>query len=172
MNVVYLSLGSNQGDRMMYLKKAAEAIQIEIGNIITVSALYETEPWGFYSNEGFINQVISAQTDLSVYQVLDKILFIEQNLGRERFRNPITYSDRTIDIDILIYSGIILESHDLTVPHKLMHDRKFVLEPLCEIAPDLIHPLLSETVRNLLLNCQDRTMVRKVGAEGALIELV
>lgn len=172
MNDVYLSLGSNQGNKMLNLKQAMEAIHFEIGEIVSASAYYETEPWGFYTDEGFINSVIWIKTVFTASEVLERILGIEERMGRERFPNLISYSDRTIDIDILFYTNQIFKSEMLTVPHRLMHDRKFVLEPLNEIAPGLLHPVFQKTVNELLKSCRDKTMVRKAGAADAVFEVI
>jgi len=169
MNIVYFSLGSNQGNRIKNLKQSVESIQIQIGELIDQSSYFETEPWGFSSEIRFINQVISIKTNLSVRQVLQKILRIEEVLGRTRLNNPQLYCNRIIDVDILFYDDTIYSDNDLVVPHRFIPERRFVLEPLNEIAPDFVHPLLKQPVKELLQKCSDQLKVVKLVPTETLI---
>lgn len=136
---VYIGLGSNQGDRLTYLAKAVELIELKSANIIRKSSIIETESWGFESTP-FLNQVILIQTDLSPFQLLELFQNIEIELGRTQksmqLRDKIEYHDRTIDIDILLYGKEIIKTPELTIPHPEMDKRDFVMIPFKEIADD------------------------------------
>ena len=160
MQDVYLLLGSNLGDKGNYLQNAAKMIERKIGPVISVSSVYITEPWGFSHTEDFYNQVLHILTNYSALAVLTSCLDIEELLGRKR--NTKNYESRTIDIDLLLYGNEIINQSDLIVPHPQMHLRRFTLEPLCEIAPDLIHPLLKESITQLLAKCPDKSRVEKL----------
>lgn len=159
-NYIFLCLGSNLGDREDYLNKALELIDKNIGKISTRSKIYETEPWGFKSENLFLNMVIQAHTKLKPFELMDRIRKIEDQLGR--IRNSRQYISRTIDIDILLYSNLVLEKRGLTIPHPLMQDRRFVMVPLCEIAPKMIHPVIGKPFAQLLEECDDKRGVTKV----------
>jgi 2-amino-4-hydroxy-6-hydroxymethyldihydropteridine diphosphokinase len=149
MAVVYFSLGSNEGDRLNWLVKAAKLIDNQVGKVIQNSSVVESEPWGFKSETTFYNMVISVETELVPHQVLTKILDIEASLGRTRHGN--VYTNRIIDVDILFYNKEQINDEKLIIPHPLMQKRKFVLQPLAEIAADLIHPVLNTSMSELLL---------------------
>ncbi|HOU31013.1 MAG TPA: 2-amino-4-hydroxy-6-hydroxymethyldihydropteridine diphosphokinase [Bacteroidales bacterium] len=155
--VVYLGIGSSKGDRPGNLRRATEMIESLIGKIIRSSEVYETSPWGFESLENFLNMVLIAETFLAPDELLDKIHSIESALGRKRTGNR--YSHRVIDIDILFYGNRVIKTDALTVPHPLLHKRKFVLVPLCSIAPEMVHPVKGKTIRALLDECTDEGMV-------------
>lgn len=155
----YLSLGSNLGDRAYLLQKALFMLQETAGDIQKISAIYETPSWGFES-DSFLNLCISLQTHLSPQQLLSVILKIEHNLGRQR-SEAATYKARKIDIDILYYDFEILESADLVLPHPELHERRFVLRPLADIAPQFYHPILKKDSRNLLQECRDSSAIEK-----------
>lgn len=150
MSQVYLSLGSNMGHREAILLQTIAQIEEQIGTVLSQSALYDTEPWGFQSPHRFLNAALCCQTTLTPLQVLDATQHIERQLGRLHKSHDGHYQDRPIDIDILLYDDLILHTPRLIVPHPLMHLRTFVLEPLCQIAPQLVHPQLGLTMQQLL----------------------
>lgn len=150
---VYLALGSNLGDKADNLQKAIDLIAERIGTLSAISSVYKTEPWGFDSRNLFLNQVIGVETTLSPLQLLQMTQKIEKELGRAE-KSTITYKDRIIDIDIILYGDYIIESKELTLPHPLFHLRDFVMKPLAEIAPELVHPILHKTIRELLDHLQ------------------
>ncbi len=160
MQDVYLLLGSNLGNKGKFLENAAKMIVQKIGTMISRSSIYITEPWGFSNREDFYNQVLHVRTNFSALKVLTSCLDIEELLGRKR--NKKAYEARTIDIDLLLYGNEIINQAELTVPHPQMHLRRFTLEPLCEIAPDLIHPLLKVSITQLLAKCSDNSRVEKL----------
>ncbi len=157
MNKAYLSLGSNLGNRRNNINKAISLLK-ENGTVLLASSYYETEPWNMREGNNFINLVIAFLTPLKPLQLLDFILEVEKRLGRVRTSKE--YESRTIDIDILLYNDEIIESPVLTVPHQYLAERKFVLKPLCEIAPRLVHPLLGKSMKHLLAECRDSGKVR------------
>ena len=148
-NHVYLSLGSNQGNKRKNMITALALLAERAGDI-TLSAFYETEPGGFDSDHTFLNAVAYLQTTLSPTDLLVLTQQIERELGRTVKSENHAYHDRPIDIDILLYDDLVCETPELTVPHPLMHRRRFVLEPLAEVAPALRHPVLHRTVDELL----------------------
>lgn len=150
MATLYLSLGANKGDRKKALETATEHIAKLIGSIVSASAIHETEPWGFESDNLFLNQVISVNTELSATEILNLTQQIELEMGRENKSSNGIYNDRVIDIDILLYGEISIQSDRLTIPHPLMQKRRFVLEPLAEIAANLVHPVIGKTIKELL----------------------
>ena len=152
MSVVYLSLGSNMGDREGILELAIEEIGKRIGNVTKVSNKYETEPWGFISENKFLNMALEVKTELSPYEISERVHKIEDDLGRTRTNNATGYEDRVIDIDILMIDNIISEEKDLTLPHPKMHLREFVIFPLSEIAPDIVHPISGVSIEELKTN--------------------
>jgi 2-amino-4-hydroxy-6-hydroxymethyldihydropteridine diphosphokinase len=154
MNIVYLSLGSNIGNRLKYLNDALELIEEKIGKIQNISSIYETEPWGKTDQPNFLNMTACIHSMLLPEVVLKSILEIEQLLGRIRIEK---WRERIIDIDILFYNDEIINLPELIVPHPNMQDRQFVLVPLNEIAPSFYHPVLQCTINELLLKCSDTT---------------
>lgn len=156
---VYISLGSNQGDRWHYLREAVFLIDKEAGAIKATSAVYETPAWGFKSAD-FLNACIAIDTLYSPEILLRIILKIERQLGRVA-RNSENYEPRTIDIDLLFYEDECIESSTLTLPHPQLHKRRFVLEPLADIAPGKVHPQLKKSVTGLLEECDDTSVLRK-----------
>jgi 2-amino-4-hydroxy-6-hydroxymethyldihydropteridine diphosphokinase len=157
MKKVFLCLGSNLGDRAENLKQAELRIAEHVGSIISVSSVYETEPWGFESESKFLNMVLCVNTELSPSGLLGRILMIESQLGRIRCETQ--YKSRNIDIDILLYDDEIVKEPALEIPHPRMHERRFALVPMVEIAPDLIHPVLKKTMRSILKSCPDKSSV-------------
>ncbi len=149
MAIAYWGLGTNIGHRRKNLIVAAALLAERAGDVLAVSAFYETEPWGFCSENAFLNAALKMRTSLSPMELLDCAQGIERELGRpEKSRDGI-YHDRIIDLDLLLYNDLVLETPALTLPHPLMHMRKFVLEPLAEIAPLAEHPLLHKRIIDL-----------------------
>jgi len=159
--LIFVSLGSNEGNRAGYMRKARERISERIGRIINVSDIYETEPWGMAEAKPFLNQVISLESDLSAVKLLKGLQEIEIELGRRRNLQVASYSLRTIDLDILFYSEHIIDTPGLKIPHPLIPDRRFVLVPLVEIADKMTHPESGFTMRELLETCKDSGRVIK-----------
>ena len=143
---VYLLLGSNLGNRELFLAQAVEAIEKAIAPIIKRSAVYQTPAWGKTDEPDYLNQVLLLPTDMPAREILNTILAIELQMGRERKEK---WGSRTIDIDILLYGDEVINEPDLVVPHPQMHLRKFALQPLSEIAPLLVHPVLKQTIQQL-----------------------
>lgn len=137
------------GNRESILELSIKEIGKRIGTVTKISSKYETEPWGFISANKFINMAIEVNTKLSPIEVSERVHKIEDDLGRTRSNNAIGYEDRVIDIDILMIDNIISEESDLTLPHPKMHMREFVIYPLCEIAPDIIHPILGCSIEDI-----------------------
>ena len=154
MAVLYLGIGSNLGDKERHIKAAVNHIEELVGKIVSRSALYVTEPWGFSSENSFINVAVGVETMLSPRNVLDATKEIERLMGRTCKSSEGRYEDRIIDIDILLYDDWIIEEADLIIPHPLMSQRLFVMRPLCEIAPELIHPVLRKSIKELLISIQ------------------
>ena len=157
MNLIYLSLGSNLGNREQYLEVALKLIQSRIGEIESVSRYYESEPWGFSSENRFCNCCLSLRTTIDPLLLMDRLLKIEKEIGRHRI--GMGYSDRVIDIDMLLYGDSRLDHPQLTLPHPSMGDRRFVLVPLAEIAPELIHPVSGISISTMLQACSDQSEV-------------
>jgi 2-amino-4-hydroxy-6-hydroxymethyldihydropteridine diphosphokinase len=161
MEVCYLLLGSNMGHRLKYLQQAAEAISLFAGPVALYSSVYETESWGFVDSMPFLNQIIEVRTNLMADELMRKILFAEKELGRLRRNSGEGYSARTIDIDLLFYGQQIINEPGLIVPHPRLHQRRFALVPMVEIAPGLIHPLLKKSIAELEILCPDPLKVVK-----------
>jgi 2-amino-4-hydroxy-6-hydroxymethyldihydropteridine diphosphokinase len=146
-NIVYLSLGSNEGDRIANLRAAIQALAT-IGQVTAVSSFYETEPVEYTQQPWFVNCALALNTDKTPQQLLSAILQLERELGRRRSPKQLK-GPRLIDIDILLFGAAIIDTADLQIPHPAMHQRRFVLQPLAEIAPGQLHPIVKRTVREL-----------------------
>jgi len=151
-NICFLILGTNLGNKNQNLKNALNHISNKAGSIVSHSHIYTTEPWGYADQPEFFNQVIKIETNLSSKDLLQQLLKIEHGMGRIR---TVKNASRIIDIDILFYNDEIIKDETLTVPHKVLHKRRFVLEPLHEIAPDHVHPIFKKTIATLLKECDD-----------------
>jgi 2-amino-4-hydroxy-6-hydroxymethyldihydropteridine diphosphokinase len=170
-------LGSNRDDRKKKLENAIEMLKEKVGDPFACSAVYESEPWGFDDPTPFLNQVIGIRTDIRPEPLLDILLSMEAQLGRIRSfmnnvcgidptSNPLLkkqYESRIIDIDILLYGNKLIFTDNLMVPHPRLHERKFTLVPLNEIASGYIHPVLKKTIFALLNECPDKSVVKPVG---------
>ncbi len=137
MATLYLSLGTNMGDRPKNLSQAMELIAREVGTVVAASDVIETEPWGFDSGNAFLNMVAKVETELEPIDALHVTQEIEKRLGRSEKSENGVYHDRIIDIDLLMYDDLIMNTPQLTLPHPLMRQRPFVMEPLLQIAPEL-----------------------------------
>ena len=155
--VAYIALGSNQDNRFEYLQKSIELIFEKIGEITAISRVYETPAVGF-EGEDFLNACITIKTRFSAEKVLKNLLLIEKELGRIRSNSG--YQNRTLDLDLLFYEDLILNSDFLTIPHPRLENRKFVLQPLADIAADLIHPIYHKTVQELLEKTSDSSIIK------------
>ena len=158
--LVYLLLGSNIGDRAALLKEAIRQIGLSVGELKAVSSIYETAPWGKTDQPGFLNVAVAVATQYSAEKVLDVVLGIELQMGRVREER---WGSRIIDIDIILYGDeVSVIPNKLQIPHPEMQHRRFVLEPLNEIAASTIHPLLHKTVQELLVDLKDNLAVWKI----------
>jgi 2-amino-4-hydroxy-6-hydroxymethyldihydropteridine diphosphokinase len=155
---VFLLLGSNLGDRHLYLRRATEQIENEIAPVLKSSSVYETQSWGKKEAPDYLNQVITIQTDISAHKLLQKLLNIETMLGRKRGEK---WGPRTIDIDILFYGDAVINEPRLHVPHPELHKRRFTLEPLAEIAPAMVHPVLNKNILQIKSELKDNLIVKK-----------
>lgn len=160
MHNVFLGIGGNIGNKQKNFAEVYTIIEKQIGTIIKKSAVYETPPWGFKTDNAFWNSVIEVETPLSPEKLLDKIHTIEKQLGRQRNQQK-GYSSRSMDIDILYFDDLYIETPNLIIPHPRIQLRKFVLVPLNEIAPNLKHPLLRLTTFEMLENCNDESVIKK-----------
>lgn len=160
MNTVYLMLGGNLGDTASFFKQAIALITTRIGEVITLSAIYETEPWGVDGQQNYFNQAVELKTLLMPEKLLKETQAIEYELGRRKSLQ--NWAPRIIDIDILFYNQEIIEQIDLKIPHPLLHQRMFCLIPMQEIAPDYIHPIMKYSIRSLVNICNDKLLVRNI----------
>lgn len=160
MAIVYLSLGSNSGDRIGFVQQATSLLAAADGiTIVRTSAFYETEPWGMESENWFVNAVVEIKTTLSPRDLLKECQRIEKQLGRQHKSMNKGYADRTIDIDILFYNKDIINEDDLVIPHKYLHLRAFTLVPLLELIPNFEHPVLHRTISELHNDLENPEMV-------------
>ncbi|MCO5948733.1 2-amino-4-hydroxy-6-hydroxymethyldihydropteridine diphosphokinase [Mucilaginibacter flavidus] len=159
MNRVFLLLGSNLGNRQQHLQQAIELIGTHLAPVKKTSSIYETQSWGKTDAPDYLNQVVILETEIPASEILRKILDIELMLGRKREEK---WGSRTIDIDILFYGDEIIDDKNLQVPHPELHNRRFTLEPLAEIAPGLLHPVLKKTILDVKNNLKDSLIVKKL----------
>ena len=164
MSIAYLSLGSNVGNRDEHLRVAIAGLN-RIGDVGGVSSFYETEPVEFTAQPWFLNCAVSVSTKFRPQDLLEEILSIEREMGRDRALEP-RKGPRVIDIDILLFDDVVLNSPMLTIPHPSMHQRGFVLEPLAEIAAQVSHPVLKKRIPDLLLDLPKGQAVRRIKAQG------
>jgi 2-amino-4-hydroxy-6-hydroxymethyldihydropteridine diphosphokinase len=159
MNLAYLLIGGNLGNRSANLQNALHQIEKNCGKILDLSAIYETAAWGLSNQPSFYNQAVSIQTNLEPKALMEQLLAIETNMGRIR---SIKLGPRLIDLDILLINNLILNTETLILPHPSMEQRRFALLPLAEIAPNLMHPILQKTIQELLMHCSDQLDVQKL----------
>ena len=160
--IAYIGLGSNLGDKKANCRRAV-ALLAKDSRVVRASALYCTEPMGYAEQDDFINAVVEIETGLSPEALLQQCRSIEEELGRVR---TVHWGPRTIDVDILLYGAVVIETSELIIPHPLLHTRRFVLVPLCEIAPQAVHPRLQKTAADLLLALHDLQRVLRCDENG------
>lgn len=156
-NNVFLAIGSNMGDRAWHIDSARQFLQSQVGELLKVSCLYETQPWGNPVQDPFLNQVVHVKTDLGPHALLQRLKGYEYDMGR---KDTVRWGSRIIDIDILYYGHLILDRDDLQLPHPELTERNFVLVPLVEIAPDFLHPIFKLSNKELLEYCDDKSLVQ------------
>jgi 2-amino-4-hydroxy-6-hydroxymethyldihydropteridine diphosphokinase len=162
MNTCYLLLGTNLGNRKNNFFLALALLEKNAGKVSKTSGIYETEPWGFNSDQWFYNIAVELNTEFAPENLLAILLQTEKIMGRERI-NKETYENRIIDIDILIYENQIIKNEYLEIPHPRLHLRKFALSPLIEIASDIIHPVFKKKMKQLLIECKDESNISNIG---------
>ncbi len=160
MHQVFLGIGGNTGNKRDNFDKVYTFIKNELGEIMIQSSVYETPPWGFDAKEYFWNQVLLIETHFPPVELLQKIAEIENRFGRRRVSGK--YTSRKMDIDILFFDELIIETENLTIPHLQIQNRLFVLVPLAEIAPEFVHPKLRITSLQMLKNCTDSSVIKKI----------
>lgn len=153
MQEIFLGLGTNAGSRLKNLAHVRGKLDIRPLSVITISPVYESEPWGFSSPNKFLNQVIEVETELEPDDLLRHVKQVERDMGRKK--NRFRYTDRIIDIDILFYGSEIISFSDLVIPHPLLHRRLFVLKPMNDLSPGFVHPVLNSKVSDLLDRCDE-----------------
>ena len=158
----YILFGSNQGDKAALLEQACSLINNRCGMLVERSSAYVTEPWGFEAEEWFLNELLVVETELEPDELMDCLLEIEKELGRVRHPGQKGYSSRTVDLDILYYGNLIVDTEKVTAPHPRLHLRRFALLPLCELIPDFLHPIFNASQKELLQNCPDTSTVQQL----------
>ncbi len=161
MSTAYLLIGGNLGNRSAYLQDARNRIEKDCGPIRHCSAIYQTAAWGLKDQPDFYNQALAVDTKLDAGDLMKQLLHIEETMGRTRLEKM---GPRIIDLDILLIDDQVISSALLTLPHPALPERRFALLPLCEIAPDLLHPVLHKTIQQLLAECRDELDVQKKSA--------
>lgn len=165
METCYILFGSNMGDKEQTFAEARLLINNRCGRVTKVSSAYFSEPWGFEADEWFLNVVLEVETEMEPETLLRQLLDIEAELGRVRHPEKEGYSSRTADLDLLYYGNRVINTPFLTVPHPRLHRRRFTLLPLCEVAPDFVHPVIGLTQTALLERCADTLAVMKIETE-------
>ena len=160
MECCYILFGSNMGDKEALFAQACLLINNRCAHVVQVSAAYESEPWGFEAEEWFLNRIIVVETDKGPEEVLQQLLDIERELGRVRHPEIQGYTSRTVDLDLLYFGQRVINTDSLTVPHPRLHLRRFALVPMCEVAPEWVHPVFGMTQQELLQQCPDECTVR------------
>jgi 2-amino-4-hydroxy-6-hydroxymethyldihydropteridine diphosphokinase len=163
MNIAYLLIGGNLGNRSANLQKAIQLLEQNCGQVVQSSAIYETAAWGFTDQPAFYNQALKMETKYSPEKLMQELLMIEEKMGRIR---TIKLGPRIIDLDILFFNQSILNTETLILPHPAISERRFVLLPIVEIAADLIHPVFQKNMEQLLKECPDQLDVQKLSIEG------
>ena len=158
MHLSYLSLGSNLGNKQANIKHALEEIKKDIGEVLRISRIYETEAWGFVDQDNFFNIIAEVKTLLLPLDLISKILAIETRMGRIRDKK---WESRIIDIDIIFYKNYLITTDNLTIPHPFLEKRNFVLEPLNELIPEFIHPRLRKSIFQLTTECTDTSWIKR-----------
>jgi 2-amino-4-hydroxy-6-hydroxymethyldihydropteridine diphosphokinase len=159
LNEAYLLIGGNMGNVFEQLRQAIMLLKRDCGEVVSVSAAYETAPWGDIDQPSFLNQALLLETRYTAETLMPKLLLIEEEMGRKRLNK---YGPRIIDIDILLFNDEVHKQPALEIPHPQLPFRRFALVPLSEIAPTIVHPVLKKTVKELLLACEDALKVEKV----------
>ena len=162
METAFILFGSNMGDKAALFDQACYYINNRCGHIEAMSSSYVSEPWGFKAEEWFLNRVIVLETEMEPETLLEALLEIERELGRVRHPEIQGYCSRTVDLDILYFGNRIVLTDTLTIPHPRMHQRRFALLPMCEVAPQLVHPAFSINQTELLERCLDLSEVRRI----------
>lgn len=161
MHIAYIGLGSNMGDKIANLNKAIGELGKVPGNkVLAVSSFYKTEPVGRAEQDWFVNAAAEIETSLTPRELLNKLLYIEKNLGRVR---DVKWGPRVIDLDILLYDDLVMDEEGLSIPHPYLHERGFVLVPLAEIAPKVIHPKFKKSISELMRGIHDNKNIEKIG---------
>jgi len=163
MNKVFLLIGGNMGDRLQNLHQAITGLSATCGPVLQQSAVYETAAWGKTDQPSFLNQALLLTTGLQAQELITTILLVEEKMGRLRMEK---FGPRVIDIDILFYNEVVMHEPNLTIPHPQLQNRRFVLVPMQEIAPELVHPVFHKTITQLLQECKDELAVKKYGELG------
>lgn len=161
MKTALLLLGTNIGNRLQNINSAIELINSSVGKVLGKSSIYETEPWGFSSEQLFYNMALTVETPLCPEELILKLGAIEKEIGRTRSHN-IVYENRIIDIDILSFEDILINTTELEIPHPRMHLRRFTLLPIQELLPKWIHPAINKNIAELLMDCKDKCIVTKI----------
>jgi 2-amino-4-hydroxy-6-hydroxymethyldihydropteridine diphosphokinase len=157
MNKVFLLIGGNMGDRLQNLHQAIDLLAATCGPVTQQSAVYETAAWGITDQPAFLNQALALTTELTAQELITTVLSVEEQMGRRRLEK---FGPRIIDIDILFFNDVIMDEPNLTIPHPQLQNRRFVLAPMEEIAPELVHPVFHKTIEQLLKECKDELGVK------------